>query len=120
MNSTKFERYEFKPFIIEAVKELGFYEPTEIQTRMIPLVLKGESTIGQSQTGTGKTHSYILPILQKIDPERVGSPGCYMCSYKRTCRSNLSGNPKNYRTRRQRGRNYSTIVYWRNGQAADH
>lgn len=70
MNSTKFERYEFKPFIIKAVKELGFYEPTEIQTRMIPLVLKGESTIGQSQTGTGKTHSYILPILQKIDPQR--------------------------------------------------
>lgn len=70
MTETKFERYEFKPFIIKAIKELGFHEPTEIQSRLIPLVLKGESAIGQSQTGTGKTHSYVLPILQKIDPER--------------------------------------------------
>lgn len=70
MTDTKFERYEFKPFIIKAIKKLGFQEPTEIQTRLIPLVLKGESAIGQSQTGTGKTHSYILPILQKIDWSR--------------------------------------------------
>ncbi|MBP2241648.1 ATP-dependent RNA helicase CshB [Cytobacillus eiseniae] len=70
MNETKFERYEFQPFIIEAVKKLGFYEPTEIQERLFPTLLKGESAIGQSQTGTGKTHAYILPILQKIDPAR--------------------------------------------------
>ncbi|MBA4535850.1 DEAD/DEAH box helicase [Bacillus aquiflavi] len=66
MNETKFERYSFKPFIIKAIKELGFYEPTHIQERLIPTVLKGESAIGQSQTGTGKTHSYILPIIEKI------------------------------------------------------
>lgn len=72
MTETKFERYELKPFIIEAVKKLGFYEPTEIQERLIPIILKGDSAIGQSQTGTGKTHSYILPILQKIDPSRQG------------------------------------------------
>ena len=68
MNETKFERFNLKPFIIEAVKELGFHEPTEIQERLIPSVIKGESAVGQSQTGTGKTHSYVLPILQKIDP----------------------------------------------------
>src|SRR5574342_6466 len=37
---------------------------------MIPVVLKGESAIGQSQTGTGKTLAYTLPILQKIDPSK--------------------------------------------------
>lgn len=67
MNETKFDRYELKPFIIEAVKKFGFFEPTEIQERLIPTVLKGESAIGQSQTGTGKTHAYVLPILEKID-----------------------------------------------------
>ena len=67
MKETKFERFNLKPFIIEAVKELGFHEPTEIQERLIPTVLKGESAVGQSQTGTGKTHSYVLPVLQKID-----------------------------------------------------
>lgn len=70
MMETKFERFNLKPFIIEAVKELGFYEPTEIQERLIPTVLKGESAIGQSQTGTGKTHAYVLPVIQRIDPTR--------------------------------------------------
>ena len=68
MNESKFERFNLKPFIIEAVKELGFYEPTEIQERLIPTVLKGESAIGQSQTGTGKTHAYLLPMIQKVNP----------------------------------------------------
>ncbi|MBP3039655.1 DEAD/DEAH box helicase [Bacillaceae bacterium Marseille-Q3522] len=67
INETKFSQFRFKPYIIEAVKELGFYEPTEIQKRFIPVVLKGESAVGQSQTGSGKTHAYLLPILQKID-----------------------------------------------------
>ncbi|MBY0096350.1 DEAD/DEAH box helicase [Mesobacillus maritimus] len=68
MNSTNFEKYNFKPFIIEAVTKLGFSEPTEIQERLIPIIEKGESAIGQSQTGTGKTHAYILPIIEKINP----------------------------------------------------
>ncbi|PKG21934.1 DEAD/DEAH box helicase [Niallia nealsonii] len=70
MSTTKFDRYNLKPFIIKAVEELGFYEPTEIQAKVMPLILKGESAIGQSQTGTGKTHSYLLPIMQKIEPEK--------------------------------------------------
>lgn len=70
MNETKFTKFDLKPFIIDAVKEMGFYEPTEIQERLIPTVLKGETAIGQSQTGTGKTHSYVLPILQRIDPAK--------------------------------------------------
>ncbi|MGX6442775.1 DEAD/DEAH box helicase [Neobacillus sp. K501] len=70
MKVNRFERFKFQPFIIEAINELGFYEPTEIQEKMIPLVLKKESAIGQSQTGTGKTLAYVLPILEKINPAR--------------------------------------------------
>lgn len=70
MTETKFEQYEFKPFIIKAIKDIGFYEPTEIQERLIPTVLKGDSAIGQSQTGTGKTHAYILPIIESINPNK--------------------------------------------------
>ncbi|MDF2791414.1 MAG: cshB, partial [Neobacillus sp.] len=36
MKQNRFERFNLQPFIIEAVKEQGFYEPTEIQERMIP------------------------------------------------------------------------------------
>ncbi|WP_226667386.1 DEAD/DEAH box helicase [Metabacillus litoralis] len=68
MEQTKFERFSLKPFIIESLKkELKFSEPTEIQERVIPSILNGESVIGQSQTGTGKTHAYLLPLLNKID-----------------------------------------------------
>lgn len=70
MTANQFEKYNFQPFIIKALENLGFYKPTEIQEQMIPLVSKGESAIGQSQTGTGKTHSYVLPILEKIDSSR--------------------------------------------------
>ncbi|WP_199425691.1 DEAD/DEAH box helicase [Thermaerobacillus caldiproteolyticus] len=71
MKETLFERFSFQPFLIEAIKELNFYKPTEIQERLIPSILRGESAIGQSQTGTGKTHAYLLPIIEKIDPHRL-------------------------------------------------
>ncbi len=66
--ANQFENYQFKSFIINALTTVGFHHPTEIQERMIPLILKGESAIGQSQTGTGKTLSYVLPLLEKINP----------------------------------------------------
>lgn len=70
MTESKFKIYDFKPFIMDALNKIGFYVPTEIQQKLIPIVLKGESAIGQSQTGTGKTHAYILPIIQSIDPTK--------------------------------------------------
>jgi len=66
--NTKFQRLPLKPFILNAIDELGFREPSEIQERIIPSALKGESIVGQSQTGTGKTHAYLIPILSNIDP----------------------------------------------------
>ncbi|MCM3002510.1 DEAD/DEAH box helicase [Priestia koreensis] len=68
MTKTNFDRFDFRPFIIQGVEKLGFKQPTEIQERLIPSLLKGESAIGQSQTGTGKTHAYLLPLLQNVDP----------------------------------------------------
>jgi len=70
MKENRFESFKLQPFIDQAIRDFGFYEPTEIQERMIPLVLKGENAIGQSQTGTGKTLAYVLPILEKINPDR--------------------------------------------------
>ncbi|MEH7108655.1 DEAD/DEAH box helicase [Bacillus sp. JJ1764] len=70
MKENHFNRFEFQDFINETIEKSGFHQPTEIQEKMIPLVLKGESAIGQSQTGTGKTLAYVLPILEKIRPER--------------------------------------------------
>lgn len=68
MSVENFNAFHLKPFIHKAIEELGFKEPTEIQRRIIPLALQNKSVIGQSQTGTGKTHAYLLPILNKVDP----------------------------------------------------
>lgn len=67
--SDNFRQFQFKSFIYKAIEESGFHQPTEIQSKMIPLILNGESAIGQSQTGTGKTHAYLLPIVNLINPE---------------------------------------------------
>ncbi|RHW41037.1 DEAD/DEAH box helicase [Neobacillus notoginsengisoli] len=68
MNGKQFERFGLKPFLLKTVSSLGFASPTEIQEQMIPAALRGDSAIGQSRTGTGKTHSYLLPIMQKLNP----------------------------------------------------
>ena len=65
-----FETFEFKPFITNALKELGFSQPTEVQQRLIPLIQKKKSVVGQSQTGTGKTHTFLLPLMDRIDPTK--------------------------------------------------
>ena len=67
---SKYTDYNFQPFLQSAIEKLGFTEPTPIQKEIIPLVLKGKSAIGQAHTGTGKTHSFLIPIVEKIDVER--------------------------------------------------
>ena len=52
--------------IIKAVKDLGYTKPTPIQREAIPAVLSGKNILGTSQTGTGKTASFVLPILEKL------------------------------------------------------
>lgn len=52
--------------ILKAVAELGYTSPTNIQNKAIPVVLKGENLIAAAQTGTGKTASFVLPILEKL------------------------------------------------------
>ena len=67
---SKFTDYQFKPFIREAIGRLGFENPTPIQKEMIPLILKGTNAIGQAHTGTGKSHSFLIPILERTDANR--------------------------------------------------
>lgn len=51
----------------DILKNNGISEPTRIQIEAIPKLLAGEDIIAQSQTGTGKTLAFVLPILQKIN-----------------------------------------------------
>ncbi|SCM86891.1 ATP-dependent RNA helicase [Bacillus mycoides] len=51
------------------LRENGITEATPIQEKAIPVIMSGKDIIGQAKTGTGKTLAFVLPILEKIDPE---------------------------------------------------
>lgn len=67
MKADNFKRFQLKSYLIEALSEQGFRLPTDIQERLIPAIKNGIDVIGQSQTGTGKTLAFLLPIIDKID-----------------------------------------------------
>ncbi|MGL4647684.1 MAG: DEAD/DEAH box helicase family protein, partial [Mycoplasmoidaceae bacterium] len=54
-------------WINKTIKELNFKKFTDIQAKTIPLILKNQNVVGVSETGTGKTYCFLLPILNKID-----------------------------------------------------
>ena len=58
--------------MLDAIKVAGYSEPTPIQEQTIPLALEGRDILGMAQTGTGKTASFLLPILEKL---RLQTPG---------------------------------------------
>ena len=55
--------------LLDALKHLGYEQPTPIQEQTIPALLEGRDVIGQAQTGTGKTAAFGLPMLEYVDPE---------------------------------------------------
>jgi ATP-dependent RNA helicase RhlE len=58
------------PELLEALVKGGYTEPTEVQSRVIPAVLFGKDVLGIAPTGTGKTISYVVPVLQRWLEER--------------------------------------------------
>jgi ATP-independent RNA helicase DbpA len=64
--SLGFNGLPLSPELIAVARELGFENPTEIQSQSIPLLLKGKDIIAQSRTGSGKTAAFAFPILQKM------------------------------------------------------
>lgn len=56
----------------KALSEVGYSTPTAIQTKAIPVILSGKDLIAAAQTGTGKTASFVLPILQMLSPFHTG------------------------------------------------
>jgi len=57
--------------LLNALADLGYTKPTSIQKKAIPVVLSGKNLIAAAQTGTGKTASFVLPILEKLSPEHL-------------------------------------------------
>jgi ATP-dependent RNA helicase DeaD len=75
----KFEDLGIAENIVKALEDYGYEEPTPIQEKTIPFIIQGRDLIGQSQTGTGKTASFGLPLIQKIDINLNKVQGLILC-----------------------------------------
>lgn len=67
MEKRKFEELNLSKEIQEGISHMGFEEMSPIQAQAIPIILEGKDIIGQAQTGTGKTASFGIPILEMIE-----------------------------------------------------
>lgn len=63
----KFSDLGISAEILKSVEEMGYTQPSPIQSQAIPYVLQGRDVIGQAQTGTGKTAAFAIPIIDLVD-----------------------------------------------------
>lgn len=66
---SEYKTFHTSDYIYKTIQDLGFKEMTPIQEQVIPLMRKHQDVIGISQTGTGKTHAFLIPLLERINLE---------------------------------------------------
>ncbi len=67
MDQCSFKDYRLSDEIINAISSLGYVSPTEVQQKVIPLALEKKDLVVRSQTGSGKTATFTIPICEMID-----------------------------------------------------
>ena len=79
MKTLKFEDLNLSKDIEKAIADMGFEEATPIQAEAIPVIMDGKDIIGQAQTGTGKTASFGIPIIENIDSSSKKIQAIVLC-----------------------------------------
>ncbi|HIW71850.1 MAG TPA: DEAD/DEAH box helicase [Candidatus Levilactobacillus faecigallinarum] len=64
-----FTQFHLQDYLMKALKKIGFQHPTAVQEKLIPIIAAGKDVVGQSQTGSGKTHTFLLPIFNQLTQE---------------------------------------------------
>ena len=64
--TANFNEFDLQPQLVQSIADIGYAAPTPIQSTVIPAMLAGQDVIGQSQTGSGKTAAFALPILHNL------------------------------------------------------
>ena len=81
-----FEELGIEEGLLHSIKALGFTEPTPIQEKAIPVLLKGtKDFIGLAQTGTGKTAAFGLPLLQLVNKQQKFPQALIICPTRELC-----------------------------------
>lgn len=68
-----------KPSILSAINKKGYETATPIQEQVITHFISGQHIVGQSQTGTGKTAAFVIPLLNAIDPSKRAVQALVLC-----------------------------------------
>src|SRR5690606_4017390 len=84
------------PGLLAAVSEKGYTAPTPIQQAAIPAVLSGRDVLAGAQTGTGKTASFVLPILQKLEARRGQAPRALILTPTRELAAQVAESVRHY------------------------
>ena len=79
MDKKAFAELGLSPEMLKAVARLGFEEATPIQSEAIPPLLTGRDFVGQSQTGSGKTAAYAIPVIEQVVAERKAPQALILC-----------------------------------------
>ena len=78
MKNIMFKDLPISEEILNATIDMGFETATEVQEKTIPLLMNGQDVVAQSQTGTGKTASFGIPLIDIID-DSFGIQGLVVC-----------------------------------------
>lgn len=74
-----FESFALSPELLTVLSELGYSQPTQVQSEALPPLLAGKDLIGQSETGSGKTAAFGLALLSKIKIESAQVQSLVLC-----------------------------------------
>ena len=89
-----FENLNLSEEILNAINDMNYDEATEIQAGAIPLILEGKDVIGRSNTGTGKTAAFGIPMVERIEEGK--KPQVLILCPTRELAMQISGEVKKY------------------------
>ena len=67
MTKTTFKDYKLSDEILKSLEMLNFKSPTEVQSKVIPVALENKDILVKSQTGSGKTATFGIPLCEKLN-----------------------------------------------------
>ncbi len=91
-----FDSLGLEPELLRAVADKGFATPTPVQAQAIPAVLAGRDVLAGAQTGTGKTASFVLPLLQKLGRAQGRLPRALVLTPTRELAAQIAENARDY------------------------
>ena len=91
----QFSELSIREPILQATREMGFTEMTEIQQKAIPLMLAGHDMIAKAPTGTGKTVAFGIPVLEQVANVPAGAPKAVILSPTRELAQQIAQDLRN-------------------------